>query len=591
MLFSALLLVAAGAQAQERLEIIKDVNPGPEGSRARPMASDGDILYFAADDGVHGLELWKTDLSDEGTVLVRDIHPGTGDSVVLNPFRVEPDAATLGNLVFFIADDGVHGPEVWRSDGTAEGTWMLRDILDGEDGADPDYLTAFRGRMYFVASDRPGGTRNREIWSSDGTPEGTTKAFELNPSGSADPTGLTVIGDMMYFAGKGERRPTCATCLWRTDGTLEGTEIAAAISTGASNNAGRRFTHVDGTIYLSGATSGSGEAPNHALWTHNTQTGESARVAQINPDGFAVYSEITPFDGGVIFRSNDGSGVQSFRSDGTPEGTVRIGDPFSESGRFPVGLTVVGDRFFYRANTGSSGTGEIELHVSDGTTEGSMLVRDLRVLGDSFPSELTAFRGLVYFRALACRIREPNCLNILGDNLSQAGLWISDGTSEGTRFAEGQFGQSLPYFLTRFGNELIVQAQEPEFGPELYRYFPPGGSTTEVDIDVKPATTGNCVAIDDKGTVPVAVLGSAELDVSTIEIDSLRFEGLIVATNKKGQRQCRKKYVDGDDWLDLACFYEDDLSRWSGAEPEGTLSGQLEDGTPIEGTDALCLDH
>ena len=44
----------------------------------------------------------------------------------------------------------------------------------------------------------------------------------------------------------------------------------------------------------------------------------------------------------------------------------------------------------------------------------------------------------------------------------------------------------------------------------------------EVDIDIKPASAGNCMAIDDTGTVPVAVLGSADLDVSSIDIDEVR---------------------------------------------------------------------
>src|SRR5438477_1512576 len=71
------------------------------------VATLGQMRYFTADDGVHGTELWKTDGSVAGTALVKDINPGRdGSSLVY--------LTTLNGTMYFSADDGVHGSELWK---------------------------------------------------------------------------------------------------------------------------------------------------------------------------------------------------------------------------------------------------------------------------------------------------------------------------------------------------------------------------------------------------------------------------------------------------------------------------------------------
>ena len=84
--------------------------------------------------------------------------------------------------------------------------------------------------------------------------------------------------------------------------------------------------------------------------------------------------------------------------------------------------------------------------------------------------------------------------------------------------------------------------------------------------------------------IPVAILGSDSLDVTQIDPTTLSFEGLDVREKRNGALSCRIKDVNKDGYADFECKYQD-------APTEGTLTGELLDGTPIEGTDIFCVVH
>jgi ELWxxDGT repeat protein len=115
----------------------------------------GDRLYFAANDGEHGRELWTSDGTAAGTAMLLDVFPGA--------FSSGPSWLTVaGGRLWFTADDGVHGIELWQSDGTAAGTRLVQDIAPGADSSYPDQLTAAGGLLYFTADD---GAFGRELWA------------------------------------------------------------------------------------------------------------------------------------------------------------------------------------------------------------------------------------------------------------------------------------------------------------------------------------------------------------------------------------------------------------------------------------------
>jgi len=98
-----------------------------------------------------------------------------------------------------------------------------------------------------------------------------------------------------------------------------------------------------------------------------------------------------------------------------------------------------------------------------------------------------------------------------------------------------------------------------------------------VAIDIKPGSAPVC-----NGTIPVAILGSDTLDVIQIDQTTLSFEGLGVRERRNGALSCNIRDVNRDGYTDLVCRYQDTTT-------EGTLTGELLDGTPVEGADTFCV--
>lgn len=157
-------------------ELVRDIHPGPGGSRLRDFTVAGGRLFFVASNtsSPSNLELWITDGTTANTLLVRDINPA-GSSI-------PEDLTAVGNLVFFTANaaDG-SGREVWRSDGTTTGTFLPRDVHPAPNiSSAPGHLTAFGSYLLFWADSETAG---RQLWMSGGEAATTHPRAALGPVG------------------------------------------------------------------------------------------------------------------------------------------------------------------------------------------------------------------------------------------------------------------------------------------------------------------------------------------------------------------------------------------------------------------------
>ena len=365
------------------------------------------MFFFAANDGVHGFGLWRSDGTPGGTQLVRVIRHGVGSSEILG-FRV------VGDTLFFVADDGVHGFELWRSDGTPDGTTLVRDIHVGSQGSfqagvyGDVRLIDVGNALFFIAND---GVHGFELWRSDGTPDGTTLVRDIRPgpvSAFGGNETLAVMNNTLYFiANSGE------VGLWRSDGTYEGTFL---LRNGGLDHWSTLLVN-NGTLFI---------ATYDSLWkSDGTPEGtilvRDRLCMSTSPRNFAFMNGVLFFAGGE--RRNEwfmGCDTELMRSDGTPEGTFVVKDinnsPYSSLGYFSY-LTVVSNTLFFNADDGIHGR---ELWKSDGTAAGTVMVKDINEGSRHalYPTPFVILNGTTFF--------------IAEDGVHGRELWKSDGTAAGT---------------------------------------------------------------------------------------------------------------------------------------------------------------
>jgi ELWxxDGT repeat protein len=177
--------------------MLTDVS-GPAGADPLGLAAADGELFFSARDPRHGRELWKSNGTKAGTVMVRDLVPGPAGSdpedITYAIGQQDPTPADQV-LVYFSAWTAGHGRQLWKSDGTAKGTVMLSNVNPRRGGLVPEDITPLDDTLAMFSGDDP--AHGREPWVTDGTRAGTTLYEDLNPGpGSSDPAGITAA----YFS-------------------------------------------------------------------------------------------------------------------------------------------------------------------------------------------------------------------------------------------------------------------------------------------------------------------------------------------------------------------------------------------------------
>jgi ELWxxDGT repeat protein len=458
--------------------LVSDIDPGVNGSSPSEFTTLNGVLFFDAVDGTHGDELWRSDGTAAGTTMVKDINPAAGSSI--------SELIAVAGTLYFRADDGTHGSELWRSDGTAVGTTMVKDINAGGTGSTPLDLTGVGGILFFSADD---GVAGRELWRSDGTAAGTTMVKDIKPGGTSFPTDLVSAGGTLFFhADDGVHGDE----LWKSDGTSAGTTLVKDVNSGGGSSNISDPTNVNGTLFFSAFDGNS-----LGLWKSD---GTAAGTSLVKSLG-SVAEDLTNVAGTLFFAADDGNhGLELWKSDGTGAGTMLVKDinPGAAASE-PATLTDFNGTVFFQANDGTNG---VQLWKSDGTAAGTVLVKVINPAADSFPDLFTTFEGRLYFSAF--------------DGADGREIWKTDGTGAGTVMVADinpGGGSSSPSPFTDLNGTLLFGADDGTHGTELWKLAGTGTPTSTV-VGCLPATVGvgtptTCTAIVSNGgaTAPTGPVG------------------------------------------------------------------------------------
>jgi ELWxxDGT repeat protein len=340
--------------------LLKDINPGTVGSYDSTYTSffiSNNILYFDANDGTHGTELWKTDGTGTGTVMVQDINPGAASSNCEN-------FATLGTNMLFAATDVAHGTELWKTNGLG-GAFLVEDIASGADSSSPSQLIMFNGKVIFTAVSSFFGFPIEHLYSTDGTASGTIVLKDFALGVAAFLSNSVFINNKMYFAvidffsGGG--------ALWSSDGTQTGTQL---------------FDNINNSVPL------------------------------ILPDFQSLINGSTDvhtklFNGKIFFVADDSiHGQELWITDGvdsTSAHTHMVKDIAPGAASSITGDSATSswfytaNSFYFPANDGTTGN---ELYVSDGTEANTVLVKDINPgTASSNPFLFMLLNNHLYFTA------------------------------------------------------------------------------------------------------------------------------------------------------------------------------------------------
>lgn len=446
---------------QNGTQLVKDIRPGTLESNPGNLSAYGNILLFSANDGINGVELWRSDGTAAGTYLLKDIYAGSGSSIPSN-------FIFLNGIIYFTASTASSGTELWQTDGTVAGTTLLKEIQSGPNSSNPSFLTLFNNSIYFIADN---GTQGVELWKSDGTAVGTILVKDINPTGSNSsfPENLIVANTTLYFQASDG---TNGTEFWKSDGTEAGTVMVKNIAPGSTGLIKAPLAFYNNQVYFSANDGTNG----NELWKSDGTDAGTQMVKDINPGaGGSNPSQLTVVNGLLLMSAYDGvQGPELWKSDGTTAGTLLLKDirSGSNSSSNLSNFIVAGNKLFFSADDGMNGK---ELWKSDGTASGTVLVKD--IYPGLFSSNVIAIKNInaeIYFQAT--------------DGVHGAELWKSDGTLSGTLLVKdiyGGTGNASPSNLINNNGTLFFTANDGVNGIELWRSSGTKAST-ELVKDIAP---------------------------------------------------------------------------------------------------------
>jgi ELWxxDGT repeat protein len=364
--------------------LVADINPNGSGLVSSPdFAVYNNKLYFQADDGTNGRELWVYDGSSAPT-MVADINPnGAHPSGSSNPTGMTVFAQKL----YFGADDGTtNGSELWVLDGSSPPA-MVADI-NPQGNSFPADFAVFNNKLYFSAFHSTGNV----LWVFDGSDSPPIKVEDIHPGTSPlFPFDLTVFDNRLFFFTVDGNFDT----LWVYDGTSSPTMVAENIYPflDIGRGDGRSLTVFDDKLYFRA----SNDNANFELWVYDGSSAPTM-VADINPTGASYPNSLTVFNNQLYFSADDGTnGFELWVYDGSSIPTM-VADINPNGNSIPYGLTVFNNRLYFGVARDQFGQSHEDLWAYNGVSSPT-LVAEINAGDSSFLEALTVFNDKLYFAA------------------------------------------------------------------------------------------------------------------------------------------------------------------------------------------------
>ena len=299
------------------------------------IADNGLIFYTCYDGQTQKYELWRTD----GTVH--------GNYMLTDKLNSNSYVRTSGTKAYFAGYDATTGTELWMSNGTVAGTRMIKDISQGVFSSFPFSFYPYNGYMFFGATDF--GGINPSLWRSDGSSAGTFKIKDITPYGS-NPTQnyndhFCIINDTLFLSANGSQ-------LWKSDGTETGTVLIKDFQNFTSGIEPSYLTNVNGTLFFA--------AQDSALWKSDGTAAGTLLVKNITYDGYYIFTQRCTADGKFFFNTNGLLWV----SDGTDTGTHIVSEKKIQDVTSIDNLNAAGNIVFFSGYDYKYGN---ELYAGDAT--------------------------------------------------------------------------------------------------------------------------------------------------------------------------------------------------------------------------------
>ena len=476
-----------------QVSFLKEINPSPTAgslvARQTPFVH-GNLMYFLADDGTNGAEIWRTDATTAGTSLLKNIVPG-------NEGIKSVHYSALGSDVI-LAVASASGFAIWKTDGTPDGTTLVKNIYTGSDAEDwAGRIAGADGFVCFAAND---GVNGPELWRTDGTAAGTKMIKNISPFASSFPQFLTAWNGKILFY---HDNSTNGYELWVSDGTEGGTALVKDINPGAnsSNSFPAEFNLVATPL---GVFFNPNDGVNgRELWISDGTPAGTRLVKNINPANDtpgaflsgnpAEYQETAFFKDKFYFNGfDDANGKELWATDGTTAGTALVKDAAPGAAWMTLYRTVTtADRLFF---IGETFIDDFQLYVTDGTAAGTQQLKYIDAPGfydgPDVTSPMVSYVNRAWFAGRTFGFGSE--------------LWKSDGTTAGSAMAADiNFGPAdgSPKHPTVLGDRIIFYAISPNSGHELYSYIDPAVSTqapdaTAAQLTVSPNPAGQQFSVE-----------------------------------------------------------------------------------------------